>query len=77
MTPQLNKTPKRKKLRKSVWMPCLLTVYLLGMTTWFAPQLIANGETARLVTVFLSEVFIIVLLRIFLVKRERQQEERK
>ena len=73
MTPQPR---KRNKLRKSVWMPCLLLIYLAGMTTWFAPQLIANGETARLVTVFISEIVIILLLRMFLVKRERQQNDR-
>lgn len=76
MTPQSNNNPtnprNRRKIRKSVWMPALLLIYLFGMTAWFAPALIANGETARLITVFLSEIFIIVLLRIFLVKRERQ-----
>ena len=73
MTPRYNNPPNRKKLRKSVWMPVLLTIYLLGMTAWFAPSLIANGETARLIIVFIIEALIIVLLRIFLVKRERQQ----
>lgn len=53
----------------------MLLIYLFGMTVWFAPELIARGETARLIIVFLSEVFIIVLLRFFLIKRERQQGE--
>ncbi|MDE6382473.1 MAG: hypothetical protein K2L57_06355 [Muribaculaceae bacterium] len=56
-------------------MPALLLIYLFGMTVWLAPELIARGETARLIIVFLSEVFIIVLLRFFLIKRERQQGE--
>lgn len=56
-------------------MPCLLLVYLFGMTMWFAPSLIANGETARLITVFVSEVLIIALLRVFLLKREKQQDK--
>lgn len=75
MTPQpnnrLNNPRNPRKIRKSVWMPALLLVYLFGMTAWFAPSLIANGEIARLIIVFLSEIFIIVLLRIFLIKRER------
>lgn len=54
-------------------MPALLLIYLFGMTLWFAPQLIANGEIARLIIVFVSEVLIIILLRKFLVKRENQQ----
>lgn len=73
MTPQPR---KHSKIRRSVWMPCLLLIYLAGMTTWFAPQLIANGEIARLVTVVVSELIIIALLRMFLVKRERQQDNR-
>lgn len=56
-------------------MPCLLLIYLIGMTCWFAPSLIANGEILRLIIVFLSEIGIIILLRIFLVKREKQQEK--
>lgn len=56
-------------------MPLLLLLYLVGMTTWFAPQLIANGEIARLVIVFVSEIAIIAVLRIFLLKRERNEEK--
>ncbi len=73
MNPSPNRPKDRKKIRRSTWMPALLLVY--RMTVWFAPELIARGETARLIIVFLSEVFIIVLLRFFLLKRERQQGE--
>lgn len=65
-----NTSPNNKKLRKSVWMPLLLLIYLIGMTAWFAPRLIAQGETLRLVVVFFSEIAIIIALRIFLRKRE-------
>lgn len=75
MTRQSKGRPGRKKIRKSVWMPCLLLIYLAGMTVSFAPRLIADGETLRLVFVFVSELVVIILLRIFLVKRERQQDE--
>ncbi len=75
MNPSPNSPKGRKKIRRSSWMPALLLIYLFGMTVWFAPELIARGETARLIIVFLSEVFIIVLLRFFLIKRERQQGE--
>lgn len=63
----------KKKIPKSTWMPILLFIYLFGMTWWFAPQLIANGEIARLIIVFLSETCIILLLRWFLLKREKNK----
>lgn len=66
---------KNKFPRKSVWMPCLLLIYLFGMTLWFAPALIEKGEIVRLILVFVSEVAIIALLRVFLVKREKQQQQ--
>lgn len=62
-----------KKVPRSVWMPCLLLIYLFGMTAWFAPSLIANGEIVRLVVVFVTELAIIIALRIFLKKRESRQ----
>lgn len=57
-------------------MPILLLIYLFAMTWMFAPRLIAEGEIVRLVVVFLSEAAIIILLRIFLLKRERQKGEK-
>lgn len=56
-------------------MPSLLLIYLFGMTLWFAPALIEKGEIVRLILVFVSEVAIIALLRVFLVKREKQQQQ--
>lgn len=63
---------RRRKMPRSVWMPALLFIYLFGMTLWFAPQLIADGEIARLIIVFCSEIAIILLLRHFLIKREKE-----
>ena len=75
MTPTTNNRNK-KKLRRSVWMPILLLIYLAVMTIWFAPRLIAEGETVRLIVVVLSELAIIYALRVFLVKKERQDKEK-
>ena len=72
MNPRIKGPGNKRKIPKSVWMPCLLLIYLFGMTAWFAPALIANGEIARLIVVFMSDIAIIVVLRIFLKKRERQ-----
>lgn len=76
MNPQIRDPRNRKKIPRSVWMPCLLLIYLFGMTAWFAPSLIANGEIARLIIVFISEIIIIIVLRIFLKKREQQQNNK-
>lgn len=76
MTPTTNNRNK-KKLRRSVWMPILLLIYLAVMTTWFAPRLIDEGETVRLIVVVLSELAIIYALRVFLVKKERQDKEKE
>lgn len=77
MNPRINDPRKRSKIPKSVWMPTLLLIYLFGMTAWFAPSLIAGGEIVRLIVVFFTEIFIIVLLRIFLKKRENQKQDNR
>lgn len=66
--------PKRKKkIPTSVWLPALLLIYLFGMTLWFGQHLIQNGEIVRLISVFAAEIGIILLLRMFLIKREEQK----
>lgn len=46
-----------------------MLIYLVGMTAWFGADLIHNGEIVRLVVVFVIELLVIWLLRIFLKKR--------
>lgn len=62
-----------KKLRKSIWLPGLLFIYLLAMTLIFGADLIRGGEWMRLVSVSLIELAMIVVLHILL----KKQEERK
>lgn len=57
------------KIPKYNWLPAVMLIYLLGMTAWFGADLIRNGEITRLVVVFLLELLVIWLLRIFLKKR--------
>lgn len=59
-----------KKVKKSVWLPALITLYFLGMMFWFAPELIRTGQTTRLITVSAIEIIVIVVLYFFLRKRE-------
>lgn len=62
-----------KKLRKSIWLPGLLFIYLLAMTIIFGADIIRGGEWMRLVSVSLIELAMIVVLHILL----KKQEERK
>lgn len=62
-----------KKLRKSIWVPGLLFIYLLAMTLIFGADLIRGGEWMRLVSVSVIELAMIVVLHILL----KKQEERK
>jgi len=60
-----------RKLKKSVWLPCLLALYFIGMAVFFGPGLIRNGETARFITVSAIEIAIIVAVHFFYRRRER------
>lgn len=66
---------KKPKLKRSVWLPTLLFIYLLAMTAWFAPELINKGETVRLVVVFAVETAVILTLHWFLRRREANDEK--
>ena len=50
-----------------------MLIYLIAMTLYYGGDLIAQGEIARLVIVFIIELAIIIALRIFLKKREERQ----
>lgn len=67
--------PRKPKLKRSVWLPTLLLIYLLGMTAYYAPSLIQAGEIARLITVFIVECAVILILHIFLKKREAREKQ--
>lgn len=62
-----------KKLRKSIWVPGLLFIYLLAMTIIFGADLIRGGEWMRLISVSVIELAMIIVLHILL----KKQEERK
>ena len=62
-----------KKLRKSIWLPGLLFIYLLAMTLIFGADLIRGGEWMRLISVSVIELAMIIVLHILL----KKQEERK
>lgn len=65
----------RKGIRRSVWLPTLMILYLIGMTAYFAPSLIAGGEITRLVVVTIVELIIILLLFLFLRKKEQRDQQ--
>lgn len=59
----------KPRIKKSVWLPTLLAIYLLGMTIYFGTDLINNGEIARLILVFLADALVIALLYFLLRKQ--------
>ena len=61
----------RRKIPKSVWLPIVLTIYFLGMAIYFGPQLIKEGETTRFILVSIAEIAIIILVRLFYKRKER------
>lgn len=62
-----------KKLRKSIWLPGLLFIYLLAITLIFGADLIRGDEWMRLISVSVIELAMIIVLHILL----KKQEERK
>ncbi len=63
-----------KKLRKSIWLPGLLFIYLLAMTLIFGTGLIHGGEWMRLICVSVIELALIAALHILLKKREEREQ---
>lgn len=59
------------KIKKSVWLPICLLIYTGIMTLLFAKDWIDNGHALRFYLILSAELVIIILLTIFLRKRER------
>lgn len=64
-----------KKIPRYQWLPAVLFIYLLVMTVMFAPEMIRNGETTRLIVVSIIELLLIILLR-FLLKKKADNDRR-
>ncbi|MDE5774280.1 MAG: hypothetical protein K2H86_07470 [Muribaculaceae bacterium] len=61
------------KIKKSVWLPVCLLIYTGIMTLLFARDWIDNGHALRFFLILFAELVIILLLTIFLRKRERME----
>lgn len=59
------------KIKKSVWLPVGLLIYTGIMTLLFAKDWIVTGHALRIYLILSAELVIIILLTIFLRKRER------
>ncbi len=62
----------RKAIKKSIWLPSVLTLYFLAMAIIFGPDLIRNGEITRFVIVSVIEIAIIIAVHFFYRHRERR-----
>ncbi len=58
------------KLKKSVWLPLCLAIYMAAMSFTFADEWIKSGHALRFYITVAVEVILLILLVIFLRKRE-------
>lgn len=59
------------KVKKSVWLPSIIFIYFLAMAIIFGKEMIAAGETLKFMMICGTELVIIILLVIFLRKKEK------
>lgn len=53
---------KRKRLKKSIWVPATLALYAAAMSAYFGPRLISEGQGIKLwISVGVEVVFIVGL----------------
>ncbi|MBD5203303.1 MAG: hypothetical protein HDS82_00300 [Bacteroidales bacterium] len=56
--------------RKYVWLPTLLSIYFIIMALRFGVEMIAAGRIWSFIGIAAGEIFVLVILVIFLRKRE-------
>lgn len=64
------------KIKRYIIYPILLLIYFIAMAAWFGPELVKAGQTWRLYLVGAIEGVILVLLYIFLRKKEYYHNKR-
>ncbi len=57
------------KVPKYIWLPALLTLYFIGMSIAFVPELLQKGEYTRVAVVSVVEIVVIILVYLFYKKR--------
>ena len=62
---------------KYIWLPTILAIYFLGMTFYFGLDLLRQGEAMRFWLTVGAEVVVLVLLTVFLKRREKLRNERE
>lgn len=59
------------KIKKSVWLPTVISIYFIAMAVIFGKEYIAAGEWVKFSLTCAAEIIVIILLVIFLRKREK------
>lgn len=62
--------------RRSTWLPAVLAIYMLVITTYNAGPWIESGHTIRLILSIVFELLIILALYLMLRKKESYKERR-
>lgn len=68
---------KRRKFKRSYWLPWVLAIYAGAMSVYFGPRLIAEGEAVRFWISVGAEVLIIVALFFALRHKEKMRARRE
>ena len=61
---------RKVTIRKSVWLPILITIYFIGMAFYFGKEMLATGQQTRFLLISGIEIVVIIAMTIFLRKRE-------
>lgn len=73
-----NLTPKpKRRLRKSMWLPVILLLYMGVLMAFNAGEWISTGHTLRVVITGICELLIITALYFALRRREKLEDRRK
>lgn len=65
------------KIKKSIWLPTVLLIYFAFMAIYFGKDLLLTGHSTQFYLISGAEILAIVLLFIFLRKKEKYREERE
>ena len=60
----------KRRIRKSVWLPIVLSLYFIFMATYFGKEMIAGGRVWQFAGICVGEIAVLILLVVFLRKRE-------
>lgn len=68
---------RKRKFKKSIWLPTVLGIYLAAMSCYFGPRLIAEGRASKFWISVAFEVVLITGLYFALRRKEKLSDKWK